>query len=680
MVSVPNSTARLAFARALCVCGTVFVLVLGHALREYPAVSWSNPPWWSVTIALAALSLPAVAFQLGRFRVSVRITALLGVVCLLIATLPALLHRPGTAFLLLLGAVGWIAWVWTTTSEPERRRAPDVARAHASTWGALLPGLSTWLLAASTTTPHVRWPWLCALALLVIASALAAWLLLTAARTRSASSLVAWGLWIAGWIGFSLYPEPWALGSSCLALSVLGPALFARARPRAADRSRRAFWGILLDSPARFLVSSFALLVLGGTLLLLIPASLRDGQSLTLVDAMFTSTSAVCVTGLVVVDTPTVFAGFGQVALVVLIQLGGLGIMTFSTAALALLHRRPSLRHESAVADLVGVHGHQQVFAAVRRVLLVTGVSEALGAGVLTLLFLRHGDALGPAFWRGVFTAVSAFCNAGFALQTDNLVPYQTSPAVLHVVAALIIVGGLGPAVVVVVPSWLRHRPISLQARLALTTTLALLVAPTLAILAFEWDGPLGHLGFWDRIHNAWLQSATLRTAGFNSIGVEGLRPVTLAMMVALMFIGGSPGGTAGGVKTTTLAVLILAVTAALRSHSEIRIAGRRVAPVSVYRAAAVGTLSVFFLGLAVGALLLTQRSSPGTILFEAVSAFGTVGLSIGGTRDLDAVGKIIIMVCMFAGRVGPLSLLLWIADSPREDGWTLPEEQVATG
>jgi trk system potassium uptake protein TrkH len=332
------------------------------------------------------------------------------------------------------------------------------------------------------------------------------------------------------------------------------------------------------------------------------------------------------------------------------------------------------------VADLVGVHGHQQVFAAVRRVLLVTGVSEALGAGVLTVLFLRHGDASGTALWRGVFTAVSAFCNAGFALQTDNLVPYQTSPAVLHVVAALIIVGGLGPAVVVVVPSWLRHRPISLQARLALTTTLALLVAPTLAILAFEWDGPLGHLGFWDRIHNAWLQSATLRTAGFNSIGVEGLRPVTLAMMVALMFIGGSPGGTAGGVKTTTLAVLILAVTAALRSHSEIRIAGRRVAPVSVYRAAAAVTLSVFFLGLAVGALLLTQRSSPGTILFEAVSAFGTVGLSIGGTRDLDAVGKIIIMVCMFAGRVGPLSLLLWIADSPREDGWTLPEEQVATG
>ncbi len=656
------------------------MFVLGHALRGYPRIVWWSPPWWSMVSALAAISLPAIALRLGRSRRGGRSPALAGVACLLAASLPVLFHRPGTAFVLLLAAITWIGWVWHITSQTETVASPGAQRARGRVWGALVAAVLTWVLAASTFTSHVRWPWWCATILMGIASALSIALLLTAAPTRSASSLAAWGLWIAGLVGFSLYANSLALGSACLALSVLGPALFARIRPRSPDRGSRAFWGILLDDPARFLVASFVLLVFSGTLLLLIPSSIRDGQSLALVDAMFTSTSAVCVTGLVVVDTPTVFAGFGQVALVCLIQLGGLGIMTFSTAALALLHRRPSLRHERAVADLIGVQGHQEVFIAVRRVLLATGVSEALGAAILALFFLRHGDPLGAALWRAAFTAVSAFCNAGFALQTDNLVPYQTSPAVLHVVAALIIVGGLGPAVVVVVPAWIRRRRVSLHSHLVLTATAVLLVLPALAILAFEWDGPLGHLAFWDRVHNAWFQSVTLRTAGFNSLEVEALRPVTLAMMVALMFIGGSPGGTAGGVKTTTLAVLVFAVIAAFRSHSEIRVAGRRLAVASIYRAAAVGTLSACFLGLAVGGLLVTQRLTPGAALFEAVSAFGTVGLSIGGTRELDVVGKIIVMVCMFAGRVGPLSLLLWIADTPRKDGWTLPEEQVVTG
>ena len=678
MQVVSDSSGRLAFARTFCVWGAPLLLISAHAVRGFPEFGWSRLPYWSVLAALAGLSMLWTAWQLGASRVGSRVAALCAAGGWLAATLPALLYRPGTAFLLLLGATGWVGWISAVPSGVAL--VPIAARARARSAGALVAASLCWALAVTTAPLQTRWPLFCATGLLAGASALSLPVLLKSALRLSVRSFAAWATWVAGLVGFGLGIERLELGAGCLGLSALGPVLLVSPIRRQAPRAPRGTWTMLLDNPARFLVVSFALLVLAGTVVLLLPASVRDGQSLTFVDALFTSTSAVCVTGLIVVDTPSVFAGFGQGTLLALIQLGGLGIMTFSTAALSLFHRRPSLRHESALADLVGVHGHRDVYSAVRRMLVVTLLSELLGAALLAWLFLERGDDVRHAVWRGVFTAVSAFCNAGFALQTDSLIPYQSSPTVLHVVAVLIIVGGLGPAVVVAVPRWLRGRRVSLHVRLVLVATLVLLAVPAAAILAFEWGGPLQGLGFWNRVHNAWFQSVTLRTAGFNSIDLAALRPITLAVMVALMFVGGSPGSTAGGVKTTTLAVLALAVLAALRSQAEIRVYGRRLATASVYRATALVTLSACFVGLAVGGLLLTQRMPAGTALFEVVSAFGTVGLSVGGTGMLDGVGKTIIMACMFAGRVGPLSLLLWIADPPREDRWKLPEEEVATG
>lgn len=284
------------------------------------------------------------------------------------------------------------------------------------------------------------------------------------------------------------------------------------------------------------------------------------------------------------------------------------------------------------------------------------------------------------ALWQGVFTAVSAFCNAGFALDSTSMIPYAERPLILHVTAVLIILGGLGPPVVVALPDWLRGRKTSLHVRLVLWSSLLLTLLPAAFFLASESLLTLDDKPWDQRMTLAWFQSVTLRTAGFTAIDLTQMTPASLSLMMMLMFIGGSPGSTAGGAKTTTLAVLALATWAVLRGKKQPEAFGFRISHRTVYKAGAVILMGIFSVGAALLALQLTQSIELQHILFETISALGTVGLSTGATSRLDEVGKLVIILCMLAGRVGPLTLFLLVTRSERADVWRRPEQEVTVG
>ena len=434
----------------------------------------------------------------------------------------------------------------------------------------------------------------------------------------------------------------------------------------------------MCSSDLLLLVATFAAQSLLGGLLLVLPAATT--APLSLIDALFTSVSATCVTGLTVVDTGTAFTFVGQLTLLALIQVGGLGIMTFSAATVLFLARRVSLRTEATTANLVGAESVGELQRVLVRVLAVTFATELAGGLLLAWRFHAQGDAPATALWRGLFTAVSAFCNAGFALQPDSLIPYQRDLLTLDIIALLIIVGGLGPAVVTALPAIWRNQRAPLGARIALATSALLLFLPIPALAALEWTASLKGLPPLHKLHNAWFFSVTLRTAGFNTVPMELISPPTLLLCLLWMIIGGSPGSTAGGMKTTTFAILLLAVRAAVVGRGEIELFGRTVPHAIVYRAGAVATLCAFLVVTSTVALLVTQPLDLPTALFEAASATGTVGLSVGGTSRLDDIGKVIIMACMFLGRVGPLTLFLLFEDTHHRHHATLPTEPVPVG
>jgi len=436
------------------------------------------------------------------------------------------------------------------------------------------------------------------------------------------------------------------------------------------------WWEVFVNHPARILFSTFFLLSALGTIALTLPMATGSGH-LDLVDAAFTSVSAVCVTGLSVVDTGGYFSRFGQVFILVLIQLGGLGIMGLTTVALHLMGKRLSLHHERVLSSMTDTDRHGLLSALVL-ILKVTFVAEAAGSVLLTLLFAAAGDGWSEAVWRGVFTAVSAFCNAGFSLQSDSLVAYSHQPLILHTVAVLIVAGGIAPATTVIIPRWLRRQQIPLAARLALNTTLIMLVGGTLCFLAFEWNGVLSGGGVLDKIHNAWFQSVTLRTAGFNSLDIAHVASPTFLMMLAFMFIGGSPGGTAGGIKTTTLAVLAVTFWSNISNRNEVVVSNRRIRARTIYRAITIvgaGAVIWFFVVLM---LETTQQIAARDIIFEATSAIGTVGLSTGATAQLDGIGKIIIIIAMFVGRIGPMTLFMLLSDDHHLSDSRCPDAKIS--
>ena len=422
------------------------------------------------------------------------------------------------------------------------------------------------------------------------------------------------------------------------------------------------WWDLLLDNPARVLLTTFLFLCFLGTILLSQPIA-STGSPISMLDACFTSVSSVCVTGLIVLDTPHDFSMVGQLFILILIQLGGLGIMSIATLSLQALGRRLSLGQEKVFATIANTdQAHLQ--DALLLILKFTLICELIGAGILTGLFSNMGDSLSVAAWRGIFTAVSAFCNAGFALQTDSLMTYQSSPLILNTVAILIVLGGMSPATALAIPALVRKKRIPVESSIALWSTLILLATGTLFILLFEWDGVLAVFSIPDKLLNAWFQSATLRTAGFNSVDVGQVANPTLLMMLIFMFIGGNPGGTAGGIKTTTFAILIMTFWASIQNRKELIIQNRQIRPGTIFQA-----ITILFAGGLVWLTILlmldvTQSIPTKSLMFETSSAIGTVGLSTGATGALDSIGKIIVMIAMFTGRIGPITFFMLLSNS----------------
>ena len=627
-------------------------------------------------VTVGALGLGALLVLLGALRLGSsprqgRSFAGLGVVLVAGVTTSGLLMEPGAAFVTLLAAGAALTRIFPRAPQTVWADAPrDAAR------GAAFAALACVILGLGVQRS------LSSAAVALLAPSLAVGLALRYSFSDRNPDLTRRAPAVLG--ALSVLIAAALAGRSpagAVAVSTLAPlgALLATRRAEGAAPVLPGVWEVILGDPARVLVATFAAICLaGGVLLSSGPAA--SGDPVSFLDALFMSVSATCVTGLGVIDVTTAFSGLGRVILLLLIQVGGLGIMTFSAAALTLLGQRLSVRHERTMTGLLGAEGPGHLQAELKRVLGLTFVVEGLGAAALTSLFIQAGDAPGDALWRGLFTSISAFCNAGFALQSDSLVGYQTNPGVLHVVSGLIIFGGLGPAVLLAAPRLVRGGYMSLHARLSWVTAAVLLVLPALFIAGAEWGNALAGLSTSDRVHNAWFQSVTLRTAGFNSIDLAALNPATVLMMILMMFIGGGPGSTAGGIKTTTAAILFLAVIAAVRGQEHAEAFGRRIPTGTVYRAVAITTVGGLVAFVAAVGVLLTQAMPPLVALFEVVSALGTVGLTTGGTSLLDEVGKVLIIICMFMGRVGPLTLFLLLNEARASAGPGLPEENVPVG
>jgi trk system potassium uptake protein TrkH len=401
---------------------------------------------------------------------------------------------------------------------------------------------------------------------------------------------------------------------------------------------------------------------------LTLPIASADGQPTRWIDALFTATSATCVTGLVVVDTGTYYSTFGQLVILALIQVGGLGFMTMATLFTLFLKRRVSLREKLILQEALNQTSLEGIVRLVRKVLIYAVTIEAVGAALFTIRFLFDMSP-GRAAYYGVFHAVSFFNNAGFDLigQFRSLTPYVGDPLVNLVTMALIVLGGLGFVVLDDVVGFRKKRRLSLHSKVVLSMTAFLIVFGTIVIFIFEYTNPLTMkpLGFGEKLLAAMMQSVSPRTAGVNTLDIGSLRQATQFFIVILMFIGASPGSTGGGIKTTTFTALLGAVFAMIRGKDDVVLFQYRLAQERVYKAI---TVTLFSLALVVTAtmILSTTEDRPFLkLLFEVTSAFGTVGLTTGITTTLTLAGKIIIVLMMFIGRLGPLTLTYALAPKP---------------
>lgn len=416
--------------------------------------------------------------------------------------------------------------------------------------------------------------------------------------------------------------------------------------------------------PALVLLIGFTVLIAIGALLLSLPIASASGTWTDPLTALFTATSAVCVTGLVIVDTRDHWSPFGQTVILTLVQIGGFGFMTGSTLLLFLLvGRRTGLRDRVLVQASTDTPNLGSVTALVRRVAAFTVVVEVAGMVVLTLAFIARGEQPLHAAISGAFHSISAFNNAGFDLMGEfrSLTGYADDPAVLLSVAVLFILGALGFAIVGDVFAKRRWARLALETKVVVLTSVALLIGGAVLIGAFEWSNPrtLGTMEPHHRVVNAFFMSAT-RTAGFNSIDTAGMLEVSLLILIPLMFIGGASGSTAGGIKVNTFSLLLVAILSTARGNPSAVAFGRRIPHIVVYRAMAIALLSIavaFVVGL--GLFLLSGGARLIDVAFEAISALGTVGLSTGLTRDLPDLGLVLLVLAMFVGRLGPLTLVL---------------------
>ncbi len=436
--------------------------------------------------------------------------------------------------------------------------------------------------------------------------------------------------------------------------------------------------------PAQAIFGAFAATTLAGTGLLLLPIAKTGAGGATWVESLFTAVSALAVTGHIVVDTPTYWTPFGQVVILALIQLGGLGVMTFASFVGLVVVRRMSFRSRLNAATETKSVGLDEVRGLVFGVVKVSLLIEAIVATIFALRFaLGYGYAPGEAIWLGVFHGISSFNNAGFALFSDSMMGFVSDPVIGLTLCASVILGGLGFPVILELRKRFR-RPLlwSMNTRLVLVFTPVLLVLGTAFITVLEWNNPatLGELAWHDRILAGFFQSVQTRTAGFNSVDISQLDDATLLGMDVLMFIGGGPAGTAGGIKVTTFGVLLFILIAEMRGDGVVNIFGKRLSQAVHRQAIAVVLASVALVVGSTIAIMLISGLDLDRVLFEAISAFGTVGLSTGITASLPVPAQLILVMLMFLGRLGPITFATALALRPRSILYQLPKERPIIG
>ena len=434
-------------------------------------------------------------------------------------------------------------------------------------------------------------------------------------------------------------------------------------------------------STSQILVSGYFIIIVTGTLLLMLPGATTQEGSMSFINALFTATSATCVTGLIVVNTVSAFTIFGQIVIMILIQIGGLGIMTMSTLVAFIIGKKITLKERLIIQEDLNQFKISGLVRLVRYVIGFTLMFEGIGALIMFIRLLKDYDVV-RAMYLAIFHAVSAFNNAGFDLFGNSLESFTGDITINFVIMILIIIGGIGFGVITEFFNFNKFKHLSLQSKIVIFISIVLIIFGMIVIFGFEFTNPetMGNLKFGDKILSSLFLSVTPRTAGFNTVPTGSLRTPTLFFIIILMFIGASPGSTGGGIKTTTFGVMGVTLWNLVIGKKDMEIFNRQLEKEVIYKAIAITMISSFLIILVTIILTITETGTFLDILFETVSAFGTVGLSTGVTPTLSKIGRVLITFTMFAGRVGPLTFAVAFAEKERKGIYHYPTEDVMVG
>ncbi len=438
-------------------------------------------------------------------------------------------------------------------------------------------------------------------------------------------------------------------------------------------------------NPYLVFMYGFAAVILTGTILLSLPAASNDGKSVGIINALFTATSATCVTGLIVVNTATHWTVFGKVVIILLIQIGGLGVMSMTALISFFIGKKISLKTRLLIMEERNVDGLQGVVRLTKNILLFSFGVELAGAILFSFVFIKD-FGVGKGIAYSIFHAISSFCNAGFDLIGNSMINYVDNPIITLAVCGLIVIGGMGYYVFWDIYVSKKFKALTLHSKLVLIITGILITGGALLIFILEYNNPgtLGNLDMSGKINASIFQSINPRTAGYNSVPLENLRMPTVAISVVLMFIGGSPASTAGGIKTTTIGVLIISFYNLVKGKEDVEIYGRRIMPDTTIKASAILILSMMLITISSITLSVTEENLGYDfleIVYETVSAFSTVGLSRGITTYLSNPGKLVLTMMMYFGRVGPLTVAYAFLKKQKYIGnYTYPEGKIIIG
>ena len=437
-------------------------------------------------------------------------------------------------------------------------------------------------------------------------------------------------------------------------------------------------------SPYTIILISFIIIILIGGFLLSLPVAIENGQKTNLLEGMFTATSAVCVTGLTVNDVSAVYNLFGKTIILILIQLGGIGIITFSTVVVTMISKKVGYFTKKLIQEDINANTTFEIQKFVKKVLITVFTIEIIGAVILFFKFVKMFDYKTAAYYA-VFHSISAFCNAGFALFSNNLSDFKNSIVINTVIPALIFLGGIGFAAILNLYQYFfkKDKRLTTTTRIAVKMSIFLIIFGTVMTFILEYSNSktLGTLPFFEKLGAAFFQSITTRTAGFNTISIAELREPTVFLFVVLMFIGASPGSTGGGIKTTTAGLILFGIVTTIKNKENLEYNKRRISWKIYNKAMVIVFISIMYLIVILFLLIWLENVKVIELGFELVSAFGTVGLSRDLTPRLSDISKLLIMITMFVGRVGPLTITLALSKEKNPKGrYIYPKEDILIG